>query len=167
MSRHICIYYFIPSSQLSGKIGIILIPILQFLKTLKSLLQHHISKASIIWQPAFFILMLLSLIYTLAWLGCTFCYTKWKFQAILEVAIWAKQDILSVQHVMEKSVPVSVLKLACSTPFCNYYHFVFLDYFPFPLHFLTSLIQFILWQRFSTDKRTVVNMARSLFLEAS
>ena len=63
--------------------------------------------------------LLLSLIYTLAWLGCTFCYTKWKFQAILEVAIWAKQDILSVQHVMEKSVPVSVLKLACSTPFTN------------------------------------------------
>lgn len=31
--------------------------------------------------------LLLSLIYTLAWLGCTFCYTKWKFQAILEVAI--------------------------------------------------------------------------------
>jgi len=30
MSRHICIYYFIPSSQLSGKIGIILIPILQY-----------------------------------------------------------------------------------------------------------------------------------------
>ena len=54
MSRHICIYYFIPSSQLSGKIGIILIQILQFLKTLKSLLQHHSSKASILWRSAFF-----------------------------------------------------------------------------------------------------------------
>ena len=45
--------------------------------------------------------LLLSLIYTLAWLGYTFCYTKWRFQAILEVVIWAKQDILSAHHVME------------------------------------------------------------------
>ena len=63
--------------------------------------------------------LLLSLIYTFAWLGYTFCYTKWKFQAMLEVVICAKQDILSAHHVMEKSVPVSVLKLACSTPFAN------------------------------------------------
>ena len=61
--------------------------------------------------------LLLSLIYTLAWLGYTFCYTKWKFQAILEVVIWAKQDILSAHHVMEKSIRVSILKVACSTPF--------------------------------------------------
>ena len=76
MSRHICIYYFIPSSQLSGKIGIILIPILQFLKTLKSLLQQHISKASIIWQPAFFILQL-SHPYTTT--GKTIALTRWTF----------------------------------------------------------------------------------------
>ena len=31
--------------------------------------------------------LLLSLIYTFAWLGYTFCYTKWKFQAMLEVVI--------------------------------------------------------------------------------
>ena len=76
MSRHICICYFIPSSQLSGKIGIILIPILQFLKTLKSLLQHHISKASIIWQPAFFILQLSHPYMTT---GKTIALTRWTF----------------------------------------------------------------------------------------
>ena len=67
-----------PSKEYSGLISfsIDLFDILAVQGTLKSLLQHHSSKASILWCSAFFIVQLLHLYMTT---GKTVALTRWTF----------------------------------------------------------------------------------------
>ena len=67
-----------PSSEYSGLISFRIdwFDLLAVLRTLKSLLQHHSSKASILWCPAFFMVQL-SHPYTTT--GKTIALTLWAF----------------------------------------------------------------------------------------
>ena len=67
-----------PSNEYSGLISFRIdwLEILAFQETLKSLLQHHCSKASILWCSAFFIVQLL---HTYMTTGKTIALTWWTF----------------------------------------------------------------------------------------
>ena len=67
-----------PSNEYSGLISFRMdwLDLLAVQRTLKSLLQHHSSKASILWHPAFFIVQLSHLHMTT---GKTIALTRWTF----------------------------------------------------------------------------------------
>ena len=67
-----------PSNEYSGLISFRIdwLDLLAVQETLKSLLQHHSSKASILWHPAFFIVQLSHLYITT---GKTIASTRWTF----------------------------------------------------------------------------------------
>ena len=67
-----------PSSEYSGPISFRMdwLDLLEVLRTLKSLLQHHSSKASTLWCSAFFIVQLSHLYMTT---GKTIALTRWTF----------------------------------------------------------------------------------------
>ena len=67
-----------PSSEYSGLISFSIdwLDLLAVQGTLKSLLQHHSSKTSILWHSAFFIVQLLHLYMTI---GKTIALTRWTF----------------------------------------------------------------------------------------
>ena len=67
-----------PSNEYSGLISLRVdwLGLLAFQETLKNLLQHHSSKASILWHSAFFIVQLSHLYMTT---GKTIALTRWTF----------------------------------------------------------------------------------------
>ena len=78
-----------PSKEHPGLISFRMdwLDLLEVQGTLKSLLQHHNSKASVLWQSAFFTVQLSHPYMTT---GKTIALTRWTFVSAFQYAIWVR-----------------------------------------------------------------------------